>query len=93
MTSPPASSPIKKKNLLLGVLGPCCCSGPSLVVDSGGYSLVAVRGLLEVASLVQHKSEGHSLWRTGLVALQHVGSSKTRDGTHVSCFGRQILYH
>ena len=75
------------------MLGPCCCSGPSLVVESGGYSLVVVRGLLlEVAPLVQHRSEGHS-WRTGLVALQHVGSSQTRDGTHVSCFGRQILYH
>ena len=62
-------------------------------MESGGYSLVVVRGLLlEVAPLVQHRSEGHS-WRTGLVALQHVGSSQTRDGTHVSFFGRQILYH
>ena len=46
-------------------------------MESGGYSLVVVRGLLlEVAPLVQHRSEGHS-WRTGLVALQHVGSSQT----------------
>ena len=29
----------------------------------------------------------------GLVALQHVGSSWTRDLTHVSCIERQILYH
>ena len=29
----------------------------------------------------------------GLVALQHVGSSWTRGQTHVSCIGRQILYH
>ena len=29
----------------------------------------------------------------GLVALQHVGSSQTRDQTRVSCISRQILYH
>ena len=29
----------------------------------------------------------------GLVALQHVGYSQTRDGTCVPCIGRQILYH
>ena len=29
----------------------------------------------------------------GLAALQRVGSSQTGDGTHVSCVGRQILYH
>lgn len=27
-----------------------------------------------------------------LVALRHVGSSQTKDGTHVSCVGKQILY-
>ena len=32
------------------------------------------------------------LWRMGSVALQHVGSSQTRDQTHVSYIGRQILY-
>ena len=29
----------------------------------------------------------------GLVAPRHVESSQTRDRTHVSCTGRQILYH
>ena len=29
----------------------------------------------------------------GLVAPQHVESSQTRDQTHVSCIGRQILIH
>ena len=29
----------------------------------------------------------------GLVAPWHVGSSQTRDQSHVSCIGRQILYH
>ena len=33
------------------------------------------------------------MWRIGLSALRHVGSSQTRDRTHVSCIGRQILYH
>ena len=28
----------------------------------------------------------------GLAASQHEGSSQTRDQTHVSCNGRQILY-
>ena len=30
---------------------------------------------------------------TDLVALQHMGSSWTRDQTHVSCIGRRILSH
>ena len=29
----------------------------------------------------------------GLVAPQHVESSRTRDGTCVPCIGRQILIH
>ena len=41
----------------MAVLGLCCCSGFSLVVESWGYRLVAVLGLLiAVASLVaEHK--------------------------------------
>ena len=39
--------------LFLIMLGLHCCVGFSLVVVTGGYSLVAVRGLLvELASLV-----------------------------------------
>ena len=33
------------------------------------------------------------LWRTGLVAPWHVGSSQTRALTRVPCIGRQILNH
>ena len=29
----------------------------------------------------------------GLVAPQHVESSRTKDQTHVPCIGKQILYH
>ena len=31
------------------------------------------------------------MWHTGLVAPQHVGSSRTRAQTRVACIGRQIL--
>ena len=34
-----------------------------------------------------------SLWPLGLVVLWQVGSSRSRDGTCVSCTGTQILYH
>ena len=33
------------------------------------------------------------MWHTGLVALQHVGSSGTRAQTCVPCIGRWILNH
>ena len=33
------------------------------------------------------------MWRTGLVAPWHVGSSQTRARTHVPCIGRRILNH
>ena len=52
----------KNNYLLLAVLGLHCFEGFSLVVASGGYSLVAVHGLLTVvASLVTElKPEGFS---------------------------------
>ena len=34
-----------------------------------------------------------SSWCTGFVAPQHVGSSRIRDRTGISCTGRRILYH
>ena len=33
------------------------------------------------------------LWCMGLVALSHVGSSRTREQTCVPCIGRRILIH
>lgn len=30
---------------------------------------------------------------TGLVTLQHLGSSQIREQTHVSCMGRRVLTH
>ena len=56
-------------------------------------SLAAEQGLWDVrASVVV----APLLWNTGpavgLLASRRVGSSKTRDQTHVSWIGRQILY-
>ena len=38
-------------------------------------------------------AQAQQLWRTGLVAPRHVGSSQTRARTRVPCIGRQILNH
>ena len=38
-------------------------------------------------------AQAQQLWLTGLVALQHVGSSQTGARTRVPCIGRQILNH
>ena len=38
-------------------------------------------------------AQAQQLWRTGLVAPWHVGSSQTRARTRVPCIGRQTLNH
>ena len=50
-------------------------------------SVAAARGLSSWGVQAQQ------LWPTGSAAPWHVGSFQTRDGTCVSCIGRQILYH
>ena len=52
--------------------------------------LVAWRLLLQLPC---SKSGLEQLCHRNLLAPRHVGSSQTRDPTHVSCIGRQILYH
>ena len=84
--------------LFLVVLDLGCCVGFSLVSASRGYSPAVVRSLLIAwPPLLQSTgSRVHRLqwlWHTGLAALWHVGSSWTRDQTHVACIGRQILHH
>ena len=37
--------------------------------------------------------QAQKLWHTGLVALQHVRSSRTRDRTRVPCISKWILNH
>ena len=43
--------------------------------------------------LVGSRAQAQQLWRPGLVALRHVGSSQTRARTCVPGIGRQILNH
>ena len=78
--------------LFLAVLGLRCCVGFCLVVAIRGYSLAAVHGLLiAVASCCRAWGLGmlaQQLWFTGLVTLQHVEFSWTRNQTHISCTGR-----
>jgi len=78
--------------------------GLSLVAKSGGYSSVAVLGpLIPVASLVAQHCSRHSGFNScssqalehdlssvapGLFVWWHMGSSWTRDQTHVPCIGR-----
>jgi len=39
-----------------------------------------------------HRAQAQHSWVMGLVAPRHVGSSQTRDRTHVSSISRQVLY-
>ena len=59
----------------------------SLLAVTGGSSLVVVlRLLIAMASLVASPGleiVGSAIWHMGLGAPRHVGSSKTRDQTHV----------
>ena len=43
--------------------------------------------------LTSSRAQAQQLWYTGLVAPQHVGSSRTRARTPVPCIGRWILNH
>ena len=38
-------------------------------------------------------AQAQQLWRTGLAAPRHVGSSQTRARTRVPCIGRRTLNH
>ena len=49
--------------------------------------------LLRAGFLQLQRAEAQQLWRTGLVAPRHVGSSQIRDQTRVPCTGRRILNH
>ena len=50
------------------------------------------RGLQQLC-LAGSRAQAQQLWRTGLVAPQHVGSSRTRARTRVPCIGWRILNH
>ena len=62
----------------------------------GGSSLVVVLGLL--IAMTSLGSVGSRAWAQkvrpmGLVAPRHVGSSKSRDQTHVPLISKQTLDH
>ena len=93
----------------LDVLGLPCSLGFSLVVASRGSSNCDVQAFIAGASFApEHKlwrlrlqyrpppgsrAQVQWFWPTGSVAPWLVGSSQTRDQTHVSCIGRRILNH
>ena len=72
---------------------------------SGGYSSLrcadfSLRWLLLLRSAGSRRTgfsscgtQAQSLWRTGLGAPRHMGSSWTGARTHVLCTGRRILNH
>ena len=64
--------------------------GATLWLWCSGFSLQRLLLLLGTGWRVLRLQE---LWHMGSAAPQHVGSSQTRDQTHVPCTGRQILNH
>ena len=80
----------------LVALGLHCCR-ISVVVKSGSYSHCVAWALYCPAfSCCWGCALGvqtQKLWCTGLVALRHVESSRTRDQTRVPCPGRWTLIH
>ena len=81
-----------KKIILFIYLWLC---GLSLIAASRGYSPAAgfsLWGLL-LLQLPRSISQVQQLWCMGFAAPQHGGSSRTGDGTCVSCIGRRTLYH
>ena len=100
---------LKKKKitcyLFLAALGFHCFAWAFSSCSERGLLSVAVRGLLvAVASLVVENKHytlgfqklqptGSAVWRTGLAAPRHAGSSRTWDWTCVPCTGRRILYY
>ena len=85
--------PYSRSHSLVGVCG-LLTAGASLVEHglwAQGPAVVVACGLGSWGSWA--RAQAPWLQHMGLVAQQHVGSSQVKDWTHVSCIGRQILYH
>ena len=92
-------------HLFLAVLSLHCCVGfslvPALQLPLAVASLMLCRLWGLWASLVAthglwlsgSRAETQQLWSTDLVASRCVGSSQTRDRTHISCIDGQSLIH
>ena len=66
------------------------CCGAQVLGERA--SVVVARGLQQLW-LAGSRAQARQLWRTGLVAPRHIGSSRTRAHTRVPCIDRQILNH
>ena len=66
-----------------------CCRARAL----GAWASVVVARGFQQLWLAGSRAQAQQLWRKGLVAPRHVGSSQTRDRTRVPCIGRRILNH
>ena len=86
--------------LFLAALGLRCCAQAFSSCSEQAPLFAAVCGLLllqstgsRLAGFSSCSTRAQSLWRTGLVAPRHVGSSRTRARSHVPCIDRRILNH
>ena len=77
----------------MAALGLRCCVGFYLVSVSRGDSLVVVHLVGLSLQSMGSKQRDQLLWHMGLAALQHMGSSLTRDRTCVPHIDRWILNH
>ena len=82
-------------SLLLGLFSswvwgatPPCDSVASLLSEHRLWGVWA-----QQVQLLGSGAQAQSLWLTGLVVLQHVGSFQIRDRTRVSCIGRRAPHH
>ena len=79
--------------LFFAVLGPCCCTRAFSSCSVQGLLFVVVCGFSLWWFLLLWSTQAQWVWGTGSAAPWHVGSSWTRDRTHVLCIGRQNLKH
>ena len=76
--------------VFFAALGLCCCVWAFSSCGEWGLLFVAVLSSCGSRALECRLT---GLWRTGLVAQRHVGSSRTRHRTHVPSICRWILNH
>ena len=67
------------------------CGGFSCCSRRKGFSNCGTRA--QQLWLLGSRVQAQQLWRMGLVASRHVGSSRTRARTRVPCIGRRIPNH
>ena len=80
--------------LFVAALVLCCFARAFSSCSDAGLLFVLACGLLLLwAGFRSCGTLAQKLWRTGLVAPQHVESSRTRDQASVCCTGRWVLNH